>query len=115
MRHIERLYADGRELRCWGVPWQPSRGAGNWTATDRAVVSRSLRRLEQRGLVLRQNPKQSTVPPELPIGPGAGMARRVASDPFWGQTTTVMLLPAGRALLEAQAAGSANNCGESNC
>jgi DNA-binding PadR family transcriptional regulator len=39
----------------WGVDWDPSRGQDSWTPTDRAVVSRALRRLEQRGLVERKN------------------------------------------------------------
>ena len=42
-------------VRCWGVEWYPSRWLDGSTPADRAVVSRALRRLEQRGLVERKN------------------------------------------------------------
>jgi hypothetical protein len=42
-------------VRYWGVEWYPSRWADRWTPADRAVVSRALRRLEQRGFVERKN------------------------------------------------------------
>jgi DnaB-like helicase N terminal domain len=42
-------------VQYWGIEWYPSRGHDRWTPTDRAVVSRALRRLEQRGLVERKN------------------------------------------------------------
>lgn len=44
-----------RRLEFWGVHWQPSRGQQRWTRSDSAAVSRSLRRLEARGLVIRDN------------------------------------------------------------
>ena len=39
----------------WGVLWYPSKGGDEWSATDRAVTSRCLRRLEKRGLIIRTN------------------------------------------------------------
>lgn len=40
----------------WGVPWNSrSRREDEWTATDRAVHSRALARLERRGLLIRAN------------------------------------------------------------
>jgi hypothetical protein len=42
-------------VREWGVEWHPSLWNDTWTPTDRAVLSRALRRLEQRGLVERKN------------------------------------------------------------
>jgi hypothetical protein len=46
-------------LQYWGIEWYPSLvfqwGYEPWSPTDRAVCSRSLRRLEQRGLVERKN------------------------------------------------------------
>jgi hypothetical protein len=42
-------------VQYWGVEWHPGRYMDDWTPADRAVFSRSLRRLEQRGLVERKN------------------------------------------------------------
>ena len=42
-------------VRYWGVEWYPSRWLDDSMPADRAVVSRALRRLEQRGLVERKN------------------------------------------------------------
>ena len=44
----------------WGVDWAPTRWADPWTPADRAVISRALRRLEQRGLVERKNEVTNT-------------------------------------------------------
>jgi hypothetical protein len=40
-------------LFAWGVPWRPGAPYVRWTAAKRAAYSRALRRLEQRGLLLR--------------------------------------------------------------
>jgi hypothetical protein len=68
-------------LQHWGCPWSPryirytTQGdTTTWTPTDRAVFSRALHRLEQRGLVERKNDR-------------TGMSRR---------TTTVRLTKRGR-------------------
>jgi hypothetical protein len=48
--------AEGKAaLNTWGIPWRPSTGDARWTPSQRSAWSRSLRRLEQRGLVLRRN------------------------------------------------------------
>jgi hypothetical protein len=49
-------------VQFWGVEWYPSRWLDPWTPAGSAVVSRTLRRLEQRGLVERKNERsgQST-------------------------------------------------------
>jgi hypothetical protein len=65
-RHILRLLhewalqiRDSGDIRAqvildfWGVPWRPGAHHSHWTASRRAAYSRALRRLEQRGLVLR--------------------------------------------------------------
>ena len=44
-----------RMVEIWGIHWTPSRWHQDWTASDRASVSRALKRLEGRGLVLRTN------------------------------------------------------------
>jgi DNA-binding MarR family transcriptional regulator len=49
--------------RVWGLPWHPGKwhrwtlewGHREWTLSDRAAFSRTLRRLEKRGLVIRDN------------------------------------------------------------
>ncbi|MFQ5823269.1 MAG: hypothetical protein ACE5JB_04365 [bacterium] len=41
---------------CWGICWQPSkRNRGDWSFSKSASMSRSLRRLESRGLIERKN------------------------------------------------------------
>jgi hypothetical protein len=50
------LSGDGRVqvmLFAWGIPWRPGAHHARWTASRRAAHSRALRRLEQRGLLLR--------------------------------------------------------------
>lgn len=41
----------------WGVNWQPKKACGldEWTRSDAASFSRSVRRLEERGLLFRDN------------------------------------------------------------
>jgi len=43
------------ELEFWGIPWHPAKRQDNWTRADSVIISRSLRRLEHRGLVERKN------------------------------------------------------------
>lgn len=64
--------ADAGEVEPWGVPWH-SRGH---TAAERASRSRTLRQLEERGLVVRQNRV-------------SGPYRQGPEDPFPGRTTHV--------------------------
>jgi hypothetical protein len=70
-------------LTVWGVPWYPSRQYHEWTATDRAVVSRAVRRLVQRGLLERAN--------EHSTNRDAGPPRRA---------TNLWLTPTGRTVAE---------------
>jgi len=51
-----RVCGDARAqvaLFAWGIPWRPGAPYVHWTASRRAAYSRALRRLEQRGLLLR--------------------------------------------------------------
>jgi DNA-binding MarR family transcriptional regulator len=56
-----------QRTRLVDVPWTPSHGLypmaehPHWTPADRAVVSRALRRLEQRGLLRRTNARTTHV------------------------------------------------------
>jgi hypothetical protein len=65
-------------LAAWGVPWNPGINDPRWTPAKRAACARSLRRLEERGLVLRRNRR------------GSGSRR----------TTHILLLPRGAAVVE---------------
>ena len=71
----------------WGVRWR----VGDATASVRASLSRSLRRLELRGLVLRQD--------DWSGNPETGKARQTAAEPHQ-RTTHVQLLPAGIEMAE---------------
>jgi hypothetical protein len=42
-------------LACLGVRWKPGAGDPDWTPAKRAACSRSVKRLERRGLVRRRN------------------------------------------------------------
>jgi hypothetical protein len=42
-------------LAAWGVRWKPGADDPHWTAAKRAACSRSVKRLERRGLVRRRN------------------------------------------------------------
>src|SRR5258708_31644639 len=44
-----------RQAAMWGIPWCPWRKDDRPNGSDRASVSRALRRLESRGLVQRRN------------------------------------------------------------
>ena len=56
---LEQYETGNSDRNGWGVPWRTS-----GTASDRAVLSRSISRLEARGLVLRQNIWRGTEGPE---------------------------------------------------
>lgn len=85
-----------REVVFWGVAYYPSRIWPGWTKSQRVAASRALVRLEQRGLVVRDNPSTT-----LLVGHGAlGRARRSTNEPAPKRATTVRLTEAGRA--EAQ-------------
>ena len=43
------------QARGWGIPWRPSRIYRDLTRSDRAAISRSIRRMEERGLLYRLN------------------------------------------------------------
>ena len=66
------------DLKHWGVRWRPGHGQDDWTPSDRAVFSRAVLRLAQRGLVLRRN--------------------QVSASPR--RATHILLTPAGRAAAE---------------
>ncbi len=55
--YIENNYPDDYKIfyRVWGVPWQPGKLGNAWNNNDSASISRSLKRLEERGLLLRKN------------------------------------------------------------
>ncbi len=44
-----------REARVWGVRWRPNRIYLDLTPSNRAAISRSIRRMEERGLLYRLN------------------------------------------------------------
>jgi hypothetical protein len=68
----------------WGIRWRVT-----GSRSQAASISRSLRRLEQRGLVLRQN--------EIRGNPETGTMRESKEDPH-ARTINVQLTPEGRAL-----------------
>lgn len=76
--------------REWGIRWRP---AG--TASDRAAFSRALKRLEVRGLIMRQNIIRGD--------PVTGRFRTSASDPH-GRATHVVLTDRGERVADALAA-----------
>ena len=97
IRNFERdITADGsaeerRALSSVGVPWDER---GNLASpVERASVSRTLARLERRGLVLRQNIRSA----------GSHRARQSANEPHQ-KTTHVLITDAGRRLANASRA-----------
>jgi DNA-binding MarR family transcriptional regulator len=64
------------------------------TAADRAAFSRALRRLEQRGLVVRTNYSRG-------LPDGSGWARQRADQPAPVRSDHVILTDQGRAVAEA--------------
>jgi hypothetical protein len=73
-------------LATWGIPWNPGINDPRWTPAKRAACARSLRRLEQRGLVLRRKRR------------GLGSRR----------TTHILLLPCGAAVVQRLTRGAGN-------
>lgn len=95
--HFWRLYIDQREREAspgfpggcriadtFGVPYRSS-----GEASFRASLSRAVARLENRGLVLRQNARSGS--------PGFGRCREHADDPKPIRTTNVSLTALGKA------------------
>jgi hypothetical protein len=97
----------GRSVEDWGIPWRTT-----GTRSDQASLSRALRRLEERGLVLRQNQHGEGAidgRPRLdPIGRlrTSGFCRRDKDDGRVTRTDHVVLLPAGLALAERLTKGA---------
>jgi len=83
----EKVTAFPGRLAVWGVPWQTHVRGSEWSPGKRASVSAALRRLEARGLLLRQN--------ELSGSPLTGRARIHAAAPH-NRTVTVALTEEGR-------------------
>ncbi len=72
------------------IAWRAVETGKPWAGLSAATVSRALRRLEERGLVLRQSSSEGH--------PTASGWRTSVQQPFSGPTTHVQLTPAGRAL-----------------
>jgi hypothetical protein len=99
IRNVEReLSAEGsyderRALSSVGVPWELR---GNLASpVERASVSRTLVRLERRGLIPRQNIRSASSP--------GGRARDSAEEPH-RKTTHVLMTEAGRRAADASRA-----------
>jgi len=75
-----------QDLSGWGI-----RCRTEGTRAQQASISRALRRLEQRGLILRQN--------QASRSPGNGGLRHTAEDPH-DRRTHILLLPVGREIAE---------------
>jgi len=93
--HLARRYD-----KIWGLPWRTT-----GTRSEQASMSRSLRRLEERGLVLRQNERTGNIDgrPRLdPLGvlSTSEWCRRDKDDGRVARTDHVQILPAGIALAE---------------
>jgi len=91
LAHLYRLYVD-QAPGPFGVPWRTT-----GTRSGQASLSRALRRLETRGLVLRQNqvvgsPDSVAVDPDGVSRPGY---KRTSRDQRHGRTTHVELTAAG--------------------
>ena len=76
----------------WGIPWHPRGNAPRWTASNRAAVSRALRRLEQRGLLVRMNRTVTIGVSDSATGGPPRMASR--------RTSEVRLTELGRAVAQ---------------
>jgi len=83
--YIYRKSVLGADNSPVGLPWKPRQWGYTPTPARRASCSRSLERLEKRGLVLRQNWRAGT--------------RKSAADPH-DRTTHVVLTGAGKAVAE---------------
>ena len=93
-----------QQVHQWrGVSWRPrvacGLAAGAWSRADAAAFSRSVRRLEQRGLLFRDNEARGV--PAL-----GGMRRTTLAEPPPLRTTHLKLTDAGRALAQRLTNGS---------
>jgi hypothetical protein len=79
------------EIKVWGIPWKVREIFGKWTPSLAASASRALRRLENRGLVLRQNGWGGC--------PDTGETRKDKTDAH-DRTTQVLLTEEGREFAE---------------
>jgi len=91
-------HGNDHQKRCcevWGMNWRPAKWQSpvfDWTPSIRASVSRALRRLEMRSLVIRNNQR----------GPGSRTKRSRMSleEPSPKRTDCLKLTEAGRELAE---------------
>jgi hypothetical protein len=81
-------------LTSLGVRWNPGLNDPRWTPAKRAACSRSLRRLEQQGLIRRRNQ---------------------GNAPTIKRTTHVQLLPSGEAAVQRLTRTPANMPREAGC
>jgi hypothetical protein len=95
--HLYRLHLEAQPrigLAPWGVTWKTS-----GTRSEQASISRSLRRLEARGLILRQNSRSGNNATAYPAPNGAmsfGRARQAGDGRrARSRTTDVLLLHEG--------------------
>ena len=83
--HVRRVELERDGDRFWGLCWRPGRFVANYRPGTRVTVSRAVRRLERRGLALRQNR-------------GWNDLRRKAADPAPRRMTDLSLTTEGRTL-----------------
>jgi hypothetical protein len=95
-RRYEKPDGNGAKLvRIWGVPLKWLRGTKQYrTAADSAAFSRSIRRLEARGLVLRNNSNTGVL-----SGPSQRRARRSIEEPI-ARADHLLLTDMGRQVAE---------------
>jgi hypothetical protein len=89
-------------LDTWGVLWRPGAGDAHWTPTKRSSCSRSLRRLERRGLVLRRNwrtPHGRRTTHLIPLPKGEAVVQRLAVQARHGVNHTFRQLELRRRAL----------------
>ena len=83
------------QVRIWGVPLKWLQGTKQYcTAADSAAFSRSIRRLEARGLVLRNNSQSGVL-----SGPSRGRTRRSIDEPI-ARADHLLLTDMGRQVAE---------------
>lgn len=102
LQHLYRLQVQQQHSGLclkWGVPWHTKA-----SRSEQASLSRTLARLEARGLVLRQNQRTGNnavmkPDPNGTLSSGSVRAPGDARVPK-SRTTSVLLLPAGIAIVE---------------
>ncbi len=83
------------QVRIWGVPLKWLRGTKKYhTAADSAAFSRSIRRLEARGLLLRNSQRSGVA-----SGPSQGRIRRSIEEPI-ARADHLLLTDQGRLVAE---------------